>query len=65
MKYHALRHSAATLLLTHGTPLFDVSSVLGHAQISTTSNVYGHLVPEMAESAAAKMDSILKTGSKG
>jgi integrase len=60
MKYHALRHSAATLLLTHGTPLFDVSRVLGHAQISTTSDIYGHLVPEIAAGAAAKMDAVLK-----
>jgi integrase len=64
VKYHALRHSAATLLLTLGTPLFDVSRVLGHAQISTTSDIYGHLVPDIAASAAAKMDAVLKAGSE-
>ena len=59
-KFHALRHTAATLLLADGTPLFDVSRILGHAQISTTSDIYGHLVPEMTAGAAARMDSLLK-----
>jgi integrase len=65
LKYHGLRHSAATLLLMDGTPLFDVSRVLGHAEISTTSDIYGHLVPEMAASAATKMDALLKAGKAG
>jgi integrase len=63
VRYHGLRHSAATLLLMDGTPLFDVSRVLGHAQISTTADLYGHLVPEMAATAAAKMDALLTAGS--
>ena len=60
VKFHTLRHTAATLLLTDGTKLFDVSRILGHAQISTTADIYGHLVPEMTASAAARMDSLLK-----
>ena len=40
--------------------LFDVSRILGHGQIDTTSNVYGHLVPEMTAGAAARMDILLK-----
>jgi integrase len=59
VRYHALRHTAATLLLD-GAPLFDVSRVLGHSEISTTSDIYGHLVPEMAAGAAARMDALLK-----
>lgn len=60
IKFHVLRHSAATLLLTDGVPLFDVSRVLGHAQISTTSDIYGHLVSPMTAGAAARMDNLLK-----
>jgi integrase len=60
VRYHALRHTAATLLLLDGTPLFDVSRVLGHSEISTTSDIYGHLVPEMTAGAAARMDTLLK-----
>lgn len=60
VKFHTLRHAAATLLLTDGTPLFDVSRILGHAQIGTTADIYGHLVPEMAAGAASRMDHLLK-----
>jgi integrase len=59
LRFHALRHTAATLLLTDGAPLFDVSRILGHAEISTTADIYGHLVEEMAAGAAARMDTRL------
>jgi integrase len=62
--YHTLRHSAATMLLTGGTPLFDVSRVLGHAKVSTTADIHGHFMPEMAAGAAARMDILLTAGSK-
>jgi integrase len=65
LKYHGLRHSAATLLLTDGTPLFDVSRILGHAQIQTTADIYGHLQPEMAAAAATRMDRLLATRKRG
>jgi integrase len=64
VRYHALRHTAATWLLTDGTPLFDVSRVLGHAKIGTTADIYGHLVPDITAGAAARMDALLKAGSK-
>jgi integrase len=60
-KFHTLRHTAATLLFADGTPLFDVSRILGHAQIFTTSDIYAHLVPEMTAGAAARMDTLLKS----
>jgi integrase len=59
IRYHALRHTAATLLLLDGAPLFDVSRVLGHANTATTSGIYGHLVPEMTAAAATRMDVLL------
>jgi len=40
-------------------PLFDVSRILGHSEIGTTADVYGHLVDEMTASAAARMDRLL------
>jgi integrase len=64
IRYHALRHTAATLLLLDGAPLFDISLVLGHAEISTTSDIYGHLVPEMTAGAASRMDTLLATQGK-
>ncbi|GAA3685063.1 site-specific integrase [Nonomuraea antimicrobica] len=41
---HELRHSGASLMLAQGTPLHVVSEVLGHASISITKDVYGHLL---------------------
>lgn len=63
-RFHTLRHTAATLLLTDGAPLFDVSRILGHSEISTTADTYGHLVDEMTAGAAARMDKLLAASSK-
>ena len=41
---HELRHSAASIMLAQGTPLWVVSEVLGHASVSITKDVYGHLL---------------------
>jgi integrase len=63
IKFHALRHTAASLLLQDGTPLFDVSRVLGHASIEITADTYGHLTRESAANAATRMDGLLKASS--
>jgi integrase len=42
LTFHGLRHTAATILIGEGIPLRAVSSVLGHAQTSTTANIYAH-----------------------
>lgn len=43
--FHSLRHGLATRLLEAGLPMPVVSQILGHANIQTTVNVYGHLDP--------------------
>ena len=50
-KFHALRHTSATLLLTSGSDIKEVSSRLGHSQLSTT-NRYLHTVAEADKEAA-------------
>lgn len=42
VRLHTLRHWYATTALDAGVPLHSVSEQLGHAQASTTSNIYGH-----------------------
>lgn len=44
IRLHDLRHSAASNLLAMGFPISDVSFWLGHANISTTVDTYGHFL---------------------
>ena len=47
VKFHALRHTCATLLLSAGVPVQVIAQRLGHAQISMTLEVYSHALPDM------------------
>ena len=52
-RLHDARHTAATLLLQQGIPVRVVMQVLGHSQISMTTQ-YQHVVPELAQEEAAE-----------
>jgi integrase len=56
---HSLRHTNITLLLAAGVPLRTVSYRAGHAQTSTTSNLYAHAIRTSDEIAADTLDDIL------
>ncbi len=58
VRFHDLRHSAATLMLSHGVPLKIVSEILGHSQISITADTYMHVTPGMQREAAAALDNV-------
>jgi integrase len=53
MPLHALRHTASAAWLSTGRPLMYVQRQLGHAQITTTERLYGHLEENFARNAAA------------
>ena len=59
IRFHDLRHTAATLLLAQGVYPKAVSEMLGHSQISMTFDLYGHVTPTMQRVAAQAMDEIL------
>ena len=61
VRFHDLRHSAATLMLSRGVPLKIVSEILGHSQISITADTYMHVTPGMQREAAAAVDVALGT----
>lgn len=47
---HTLRHTAATLAIRAGVPIFDVAKMLGDS-VATTEKVYAHHVPGHLENA--------------
>lgn len=49
IRYHDLRHSAATILLAMGVHPKIVQEILGHSNIAITLNMYSHVVPIMHE----------------
>jgi integrase len=53
---HSLRHTNATLLIAGGMPIRTVAGRLGHAQTSTTTNIYAHAL----QSADAKSAEVLE-----
>lgn len=59
IRFHDLRHTAATLLLQKGVHPKIVQEMLGHSQISLTLDTYSHVLPAMKREAATKMDEIL------
>jgi integrase len=60
IRFHDLRHTAATLLLAQGVDPRTIMETLGHSQISLTLNTYSHVLPALQADAAAKLDAILR-----
>lgn len=60
VRFHDLRHSAASLLLASGVELVEVSKLLGHSELRITADLYTHLQQQTAAKAARVMDAILK-----
>jgi integrase len=59
IRFHDLRHTAATLLLAQGVDPRTIMETLGHSQISLTLNTYSHVLPALQKDAAAKLDAVL------
>jgi integrase len=59
IRFHDLRHTAATLPLRKGVNPKIVSELLGHSSVSITLDIYSHVLPDMQEQAAAAMDEAL------
>jgi len=53
IKFHALRHLQASLMLAAGVPLAVVSKRLGHSSVALTSDTYSHLLAGVGAEAAA------------
>jgi integrase len=59
IRFHDLRHTAATLTFKQGVHPKIVQERLGHSSIVLTMDTYSHVIPSMQSNAAEKMDSLL------
>ena len=59
VRFHDLRHTCATLLLTKGVHPKIVSEMLGHSSVAITLDTYSHVIPELGEAAARAMEDML------
>lgn len=59
IRFHDLRHTAATLLLARGVHPKKVSEMLGHATVAITLDRYSHVTPTMHEEAAEILESVV------
>jgi integrase len=57
--WHGLRHTSATLLIADGSDIREVSGRLGHADTSTTGNIYAHFLKKADQAAAEKMNTLM------
>lgn len=60
IRFHDLRHSAATILLGMGVHPKVVQELLGHSNISMTMDVYSHVLPSMQQEAMDKLDDLFR-----
>jgi integrase len=59
MRFHDLRHTCATLLLSRGVHPKFVQELLGHATIAITLDTYSHVMPSMGDATAMAMEDAL------
>lgn len=60
IRFHDLRHTHATLLLSEGINVKVISERLGHSNIKITLDTYSHVLPIMQEEVMKKIDAIIK-----
>jgi integrase len=60
IRFHDLRHTCATLLLSKGVHPKLVQELLGHSSIEITLDTYSHVLPNMGDAAADAMDDALR-----
>src|SRR5690348_263442 len=59
IRFHDLRHTCATLMLSARVNPKVVSEMLGHASVAITLDIYSHVLPNMQQDAAAAMGNLL------
>lgn len=60
IRFHDLRHSSASILLSLGIHPKVVQEMLGHSQIGMTMDIYSHVLPSMQVEAVGKLNDALQ-----
>ncbi|MDQ3514105.1 MAG: tyrosine-type recombinase/integrase, partial [Chloroflexota bacterium] len=58
IRFHDLRHTSATVMLSGGEHPKVVAERLGHSDVSITLNRYSHVTPDMQRQAADRLDAM-------
>ncbi|MFZ5818025.1 MAG: tyrosine-type recombinase/integrase [Bacillota bacterium] len=64
LRFHDLRHSSVTFMLSQGVKPEVVQRIAGHSDVTTTLRVYRHVFEEEKKEAAQVVDAYLKTAQK-
>lgn len=56
---HAFRHTMASLLVFSGMDIVNISKRLGHSNVSTTTDIYSHVIKEADEQSAENIADII------
>lgn len=64
-RIHDLRHTAASWMIAAGLDLVTVQYMMGHESVTTTADLYGHLMPERRRAAADAMAAMLARATQG
>jgi integrase len=59
IRFHDLRHTAATMMINHEVPIIVVSQILGHSKPSVTLDIYSHCSVSMQTQASLIMDELV------
>ena len=62
IRFHNLRHTAASIMLKHGVNMKQIQMILGHSDYGTTANIYSHLDYTDKISATKELESIIFGG---
>ncbi len=62
---HAFRHTAASVLISQGSDIVTVSKMLGHAKVSTTEDIYSHVIEESKQLASNLLADVFFRGKAG
>ena len=62
IRFHDLRHAAATMMLADGVDVPTVAAILGHSRNSTTLDIYAHAMPKKLSSGVGAIQRALRGG---